>query len=191
MEEFGELEQLINLRKSLKLGVEQQWRAILSAEDPLAVGSSFLTYLSNYNQKNTSRNMSTLSYDSVAEITDRLYRKHDVITAVDIQIELCTQHDGMSIGQHLSAYARKHGLRKVPIGNEGIYKSRQAYFKGKKRPKLLGEKVQDYLNVNESPAHGKIKSITGLSDEGVRNLMLNYFHYAAHGKGYRLMHTKR
>lgn len=190
--ELGELEQLIKLGKSIGLTTQKQWEKLLSAENPIAEADSFLTYVTGYTGKNSSSRMSTLSYESVAEIADRLYRKHGVISAVDIQIEICTQHDGMSVGQHLSAYARKHKLvGKVSIGSEGIYKSRHAYFKGKKRPKLLGEKVQDYLNVNESPTHGKIKSMTGLSDEGVRNLMLNYFHYVAHGKDYKLRHTSR
>ena len=120
-------------------------------------------------------------YRKVARTASKIYQKHKAVSTPDVQIELGTAKYGKSIGQQVNIWASKLGLNSEVNNNSGLYKSRSVYFNGKKRPKLLGEKVYEYIKSREIVSHAAIQRLTWLSDLGVKTLMVRYLDYKQQG----------
>ena len=133
--------------------------------------------------ENYAASTDSIDYATVAPIIDNIYQRHGVFASPDVRLMLGTENLGISIGQLSAYYARRHHLKSKTIHAAGIYKSRTAYFAGRKRPLLLGEKASEYLEDKEDVSHEAIKRLTGLNDSGVKKLMVDYLNCSIKGKG--------
>lgn len=119
--------------------------------------------------------------DEVYKAADKIHEKHGVVTTRDIQLYLGTTEYGAAIGRHLSILAHKLKLNPTDVTRKPLYDAIVAFFQGRKRPQLLGEKVYDYVRGKDCITHADIKEITGLPDIGVELLMVKYLGYKPQG----------